>query len=72
MAESIRLNGILTALKSECFVLIRSRTSLLLIIIPVVAAILKMCMVRLQGIGTQVMSSVNSNVESSVTVMATW
>ncbi|NLD37174.1 MAG: ABC transporter permease [Desulfatiglans sp.] len=67
MAESIRLNGILTALKSECFVLIRSRTSLLLIIIPVVAAILKMCMVRLQGIGTQVMSSVNSNVESSVT-----
>jgi hypothetical protein len=31
-----------------------------------------MCMVRLQGIGTQVMSSVNSNVESSVTVMATW
>lgn len=67
MLKSIRPDGVLTALKSECFVLIRSRIPWLLLVLPAVASVLKMGMLKMKNIGTQVLSSANSNVDTTVT-----
>ena len=67
MLKSIRLHGLSTALKSECFVLLRSRTPWLLLLLPAAASIIKMGMIKMKSIGTQVIGSVNSNAETTVT-----
>ena len=67
MLKSIRLNGLLTALKSECFVLLRSRTPWLLLLLPAVASVSKMVTIKMKNIGSQVLNSVNSSAETTVT-----
>ena len=66
MLRSIHINGLSTALKSECFVLLRSRTPWLLLVLPAVASIIKMGMIKMKNIGTQVLSSTNSGGETTV------
>ena len=67
MLRSIRFNGLSIALKSEGFVLLRSRIPWLLLVLPAVVSVLKMGIIRMKNIGTQVMSVMNSNAEATVT-----
>ena len=67
MLRSIRIKGLSIVLKSECFVLLRSRTPWLLILLPAVASVVKMGMIKMKNIGTQVLSSANSASETTVT-----
>lgn len=66
MLKSIRLNGLLTAFKSECYVLLRSRTPWLLLVLPAVASVLKMGGIKLKNVGSQVLDGV-SDTEAAVT-----
>lgn len=67
MLESIRPHDLLTALKSECFVLLRSRTPWLLVMLPAVISIIRIGMIKAQNMGTQALSSMNAGAETTVT-----
>lgn len=67
MLRSIRRSGLLTALKSECFVLLRSRTPWLLVVLPAVISIIKMGMIKAKNIGTQALGAMNGGAETTVT-----
>lgn len=67
MLKSIRLNSFKTALKAEYFILLRSPTSWLLLILPAAASILKMGLIWMKNAGAQMMSPINSNLETTVT-----
>jgi ABC-type transport system involved in multi-copper enzyme maturation permease subunit len=67
MLSSIHHHGLLTAFKSECFVLLRSRTPWLLALLPAVTSVIKMSIVKISNIGAQVLSAGNGNAETTVT-----
>lgn len=66
MFKSIHPKGLLTALKSECYVLIRSLTPWLLLVLPATASVIKMGMIKMKNIGTLVLNSANSDVDTTV------
>jgi ABC-type transport system involved in multi-copper enzyme maturation permease subunit len=67
MSKLTQINGIFTAFKSECYVLSKSRILWLLLLLPVAASFIKMTMINMKNIGNNVINSVNSGTETTVT-----
>lgn len=67
MLKSIRLNGLMTAFKSDFFVLLRSRMPWLLLILPAAVSVIKMGMLKMKNVGVQVLNSANSGAETTIT-----
>jgi ABC-type transport system involved in multi-copper enzyme maturation permease subunit len=66
MHSLIRFNGVLTALRSECFVLFKSRTPWLLIIFPAVVSVIKMGIIKAKKMGIDSLSAINGGTETTV------
>jgi ABC-type transport system involved in multi-copper enzyme maturation permease subunit len=67
MLKSIRLIGLLTAIRSDFFVLLRSRMPWLLLIMPAAVSVIKMVIIKIQNVGVQALNSANSGAETTIT-----
>lgn len=66
MSRALNINGISAALKSDFYVLLRSRMPWLLLTLPAVASVVKMIMAKIQNVGAQVISSANNSADNTV------
>ncbi len=67
MFRAIHIKSLLTALKAECFVLLRSRTPWLLIVLPAVVSVLKISMIKMKNMSAQALSAIGGGAETTVT-----